>query len=166
MIKSLRYAILLIALLITAPRSVAQQIEFKGFERVTHLSTSGANLWVEVENSGCWRMVVKEAEADILVNGTPRLTITLRDKVVVPRKSSSEVLIPLRFTSRSMFSFAGLIARMALGDREDITVNYRIKAGTPLFKRKFAESGVPLNTLLGLMELPDKEIESLNMLIK
>ncbi|MBR4844691.1 MAG: hypothetical protein IKV06_07255 [Alistipes sp.] len=164
--KSLRYAILLITLLLTAPRSMAQSVELKGFERVTHLSTSGANLWVEVENSGCWRMVVKEAEVDILVKGTPRLTITLRDRVVVPRKSCSEVLIPLRFTSRSMFSFAGLIARMAIGDRDDITVNYRIKAGTPIFKRKFAESGVPLNRLLGLIALPDKEIESLNMLMK
>ena len=164
--KGLRYAILLIMLLISAPRSVAQRIEFRGFERVTHLSTSGANLWVEVENRGCWRMVVKEAEVDILVDGTPRLTLALRDKVVVPRKSSSEVLVPLRFRSRSMLSFAGLVARIALGDREDITINYRIKAGTPLFKRRFEQEGVPLNQLMQLVSLHDGEIESLNMLLK
>lgn len=164
--KGLRYAILLIMLLISAPRSVAQRIEFRGFERVTHLSTSGANLWVEVENRGCWRMVVKEAEVDILVDGTPRLTLALRDKVVVPRKSSSEVLVPLRFRSRSMLSFAGLVARIALGDREDITINYRIKAGTPLFKRRFEQEGVPFNRLMQLLSLHDGEIESLNMLLK
>ncbi|MBO7311513.1 MAG: LEA type 2 family protein [Alistipes sp.] len=164
--KGLRYAILLIMLLISAPRSMAQRIEFGGFERVTHLSTSGANLWVEVENRGCWRMVVKEAEVDILVDGTPRLTLALRDKVVVPRKSSSEVLVPLRFRSRSMLSFAGLVARIALGDREDITINYRIKAGTPLFKRRFEQEGVPLNQLMQLLSLHDGEIESLNMLLK
>ena len=164
--KGLRYAILLIMLLISAPRSVAQRIEFSGFERVTHLSTSGANLWVEVENRGCWRMVVKEAEVDILVDGTPRLTLALRDKVVVPRKSSSEVLVPLRFRSRSMLSFAGLVARIALGNREDITINYRIKAGTPLFKRRFEKEGVPLNQLMQLLSLHDGEIESLNMLLK
>lgn len=145
---------------------MAQRIEFRGFERVTHLSTSGANLWVEVENRGCWRMVVKEAEVDILVDGTPRLTLALRDKVVVPRKSSSEVLVPLRFRSRSMLSFAGLVARIALGDREDITINYRIKAGTPLFKRRFEQEGVPLNQLMQLLSLHDGEIESLNMLLK
>lgn len=164
--KGLRYAILLIMLLVSTPRSVAQRIEFRGFERVTHLSTSGANLWVEVENRGCWRMVVKEAEVDILVDGTPRLTLALRDKVVVPRKSSSEVLVPLRFRSRSMLSFAGLVARIALGDREDITINYRIKAGTPLFKRRFKQEGVPLNQLMQLLSLHDGEIESLNMLLK
>ena len=164
--KGLRYAILLIMLLISAPRSVAQRIEFRGFERVTHLSTSGANLWVEVENRGCWRMVVKEAEVDILVDGTPRLTLALRDKVVVPSKSSSEILVPLRFRSRSMLSFAGLVARIALGDREDITINYRIKAGTPLFKRRFEQEGVPLNQLMQLLSLHDGEIESLNMLLK
>ena len=164
--KGLRYAILLIMLLVSTPRSMAQRIEFRGFERVTHLSTSGANLWVEVENRGCWRMVVKEAEVDILVDGTPRLTLALRDKVVVPRKSSSEVLVPLRFRSRSMLSFAGLVARIALGDREDITINYRIKAGTPLFKRIFEQEGVPLNQLMQLLSLHDGEIESLNMLLK
>lgn len=111
-------------------------------------------------------MVVKEAEVDILVDGTPRLTLTLRDKVVVPRKSSSEVLVPLRFRSRSMLSFAGLVARIALGDREDITINYRIKAGTPLFKRIFEQEGVPLNQLMQLLSLHDGEIESLNMLLK
>lgn len=153
-------------LLVSTPRSMAQRIEFRGFERVTHLSTSGANLWVEVENRGCWRMVVKEAEVDILVDGTPRLTLALRDKVVVPRKSSSEVLVPLRFRSRSMLSFAGLVARIALGDREDITINYRIKAGTPLFKRRFEQEGVPLNQLMQLLSLHDGEIESLNMLLK
>lgn len=164
--RGLRYAILLALLLISTPRSVAQKLEFRGFERVTHLSTSGANLWVEVENSGCWRMVVKEGEVDILVNGTPRLTLSLRDRVVVPRKSNTEVLVPLRFTSRSMLSFAGLVARIALGDREDITINYRIKAGTPLFKRTFAQEGVPLNSVLQLLALPEREIESLNMLMK
>ena len=164
--RGLRYAILLALLLISAPRSVAQKLEFRGFERVTHLSTSGVNLWVEVENSGCWRMVAKEGEVDILVNGTPRLTLSLRDRVVVPRKRSSEVLVPLRFTSRSMLSFAGLVARIALGDREDITINYRIKAGTPLFKRTFAQEGVPLNSVIEHLSLPEKEIESLNMLMK
>lgn len=164
--RGLRYAILLALLLISTPRSVAQKLEFRGFERVTHLSTSGVNLWVEVENSGCWRMVIKEGEVDILVNGTPRLTLSLRDRVVVPRKSNTEVLVPLRFTSRSMLSFAGLVARIALGDREDITINYRIKAGTPLFKRTFAQEGVPLNSVLQLLALPEREIESLNMLMK
>jgi hypothetical protein len=164
--RGLRYAILLALLLISAPRGVAQKLEFRGFERVTHLSTSGVNLWVEVENSGCWRMVAKEGEVDILVNGTPRLTLSLRDRVVVPRKSSSEVLVPLRFRSRSMLSFAGLVARIALGDREDITINYRIKAGTPLFKRRFEQEGVPLNQLMQLLSLHDGEIESLNMLLK
>lgn len=165
--KAFRFSTLLIALmLVTATASMAQRVEFKGFERVTHLSTSGANLWVVVENNSCWRMVVKEAEVDILVGDKPRLSITIRDKIVVPRKSCSEVLIPLRFTSRSMLSFAGVIARMAFGDRDDITINYKIKAGTPLFKRKLEGRGTPLNTLLELLAMPEEEIDILNELVK
>ena len=41
---------------------VKERIVFDGFERVTHLSTSGMNLWVEATNRSCWRMVVAEAE--------------------------------------------------------------------------------------------------------
>lgn len=165
--KAFRFSTLLVALmLITATASMAQRVEFKGFERVTHLSTSGANLWVVVENNSCWRMVVKEAEVDILVGDKPRLSITIRDKIVVPRKSCSEVLIPLRFTSRSMLSFAGVIARMAFGDRDDITINYKIKAGTPLFKRKLEGCDTPLNALLELLAMPEEEIDILNELVK
>ena len=67
---------------------VKERVAFEGFERVTHLSTSCMNLWVEVTNRGCWRMVVAEAEVDIFVDGTKRLTLSLRDRVVVPRKST------------------------------------------------------------------------------
>ncbi|MBR4045292.1 MAG: hypothetical protein IKK05_00110 [Alistipes sp.] len=165
--RGARLYILLIGLmLLCSSRCMAQRVEFKGFERITHLSTSGANLWVEVENRGCWRMVVKEAEVDILVGDKPRLTLSLRDRVVVPRKSRSEVLVPLRFTSRSMLSFVGLVARMAFGDRDDITVNYRIKAGTPIFKRRFEEQGIPLNRLLELMDMSEGEIDVLNEMVK
>lgn len=162
-----RFAVMLLcAMLLGSAQCKAQRVEFRGFERVTHLSTSGANLWVEVENKSCWRMVLKEAEVDILVDDRPRLTLSLRDRVIVPGRCSTEVMIPLRFTSRSMLSFAGLIARIAFGDRDDITVNYRIKAGTPIFKRKLVECDIPLNTLLELMALSEGEIEILNDLVK
>ena len=84
-----------------------ERLTFEGFKRVTHLSTSGMNLWVEVTNRSCWRMDVVEAEVDIYVEGAKRLTLSLRDRVEVPRKATTEVLIPIRITSHSMFSIVG-----------------------------------------------------------
>lgn len=141
------------------------RVTFEGFSRVTHLSTSGMNLWVEVANSSCWRMVVAEAEVDIFVGGTKRLTIALRDRVVAPRKATSEVLVPLRITSHSMFSLVSIIGRIAMGNREDITIDYSVRAGTPLFKRTLSQRGVPLDVLLQQLSLPDSEIGILKQLI-
>lgn len=142
-----------------------ERVTFEGFSRVTHLSTSGMNLWVEVANSSCWRMVVAEAEVDIFVEGTKRLTIALRDRVVAPRKATSEVLVPLRITSHSMFSLVSIIGRIAMGNREDITIDYSVRAGTPLFKRTLSQRGVPLDVLLQQLSLPDSEIGILKQLI-
>lgn len=144
---------------------VKERVVFEGFERVTHLSTSGMNLWVEVTNRGCWRMVVAEAEVDIFVDGTKRLTLSLRDRVVVPRKSTGEVLVPIRITSHSLFSIVGIIGRMAVGDRDDITISYTLRAGTPLFKRTFAEEGIPVSVLLSQLSMPDSEIGVLKQLL-
>ena len=142
-----------------------ERIAFEGFERVTHLSTSGMNLWVEVTNHSCWRMVVAEAEVDIYVEGTKRLTLSLRDRVVVPRKSSGEVLLPIRITSHSLFSIVGIVGRMAVGKRDDITINYTLRAGAPLFKRTFAEEAIPVDVLLERLSLPDSEIGVLKQLM-
>lgn len=141
------------------------RVVFEGFSRVTHLSTSGMNLWVEVTNRSCWRMVVAEAEVDIYVDGTKRLTISLRDRVVVPRKRTTEVLVPLRVTSHSMFSIVGIIGRIATGNRDDITIDYRVRAGTPLFKRTIAQQGIPIEVLLEQLSLPDSEIGILKQLV-
>lgn len=142
-----------------------ERVTFGGFERITHLSTSGMNLWVEVANRSCWRMVVAEAEVDVFVDGAKRLTISLRDRVVVPRKRTSEVLVPIRITSHSLFSIVGIVGRIATGNRDDITINYRLRAGTPLFKRTFVEERVPIDLLLERLSLPDSEIGVLKQLL-
>ena len=142
-----------------------ERVTFDGFKRVTHMTTSGMNLWVKATNSSCWRMVVAEAEVDIYIAGTKRLTISLRDKVVVPRRATSEVLVPLRVTSHSMFSIVGIIGRIATGNRDDITIDYSVRAGSPLFKRTVTQRGVPRDVLFEQLSLPDSEIGILKQLI-
>ena len=168
--KRLRVAVvalcfMLLALARVEAREARERITFGGFERVTHLSTSGMNLWVEATNNSCWRMVVADAEVDIYVEGKKRITISLRDRVVVPRKSTSKVLVPLRITSHSMFSIVGIVGRIAIGNREDITVDYSVRAGSPLFKRTIAAEGVPIDVLLEQLSMSDGEIGVLKQLL-
>ena len=165
LVVAVALAVLSISPVVACRGGVAERVAFGGFSRVTHLSTSGMNLWVEVENSSCWRIVVAEAEADIYVGDAKRLTISLRDRVVVPRRSSSEVLVPIRITSHSMFSIVGIIGRIATGNREDITINYRVRVGTPLFKRRLEGEAVPVEVLLRQLSLADSELGVLKELV-
>lgn len=90
-------------------RAVMERVEVEEISRVTHLSTSGANLWVVVRNDSGARLVIKSGELDILVDGEVRATIALRDKVVIRRRSHDEVLLPLRFRSRNTLALATLL---------------------------------------------------------
>ena len=90
-------------------RAVMERVEVEAISRVTHLSTSGANLWVEVRNDSGARLVIKSGELDILVDGEVRATIALRDKVVIRSRSYDEVLLPLRFRSRNTLALASLL---------------------------------------------------------
>ena len=144
---------------------LAERLTFEGFSRVTHLSTSGMNLWVDVANDSCWRMVITEAEVDIYVEGSKRLTLTLRDRVVVPRKATSEVVVPIRITSHSMFSIVGIIGRIAAGNSQSITISYRLRAGTPLYKRTFEAEHEPVDVLLDQLDLTNSEVGILKQLL-
>ena len=117
-------------------RAVMERVEVEAISRVTHLSTSGANLWVEVRNDSGARLVIKSGELDILVDGEVRATIALRDKVVIRRRSHDEVLLPLRFRSRNTLALASLLRSVvrdvweAKGDISDGVGTNTIGVGT------------------------------------
>lgn len=117
-------------------RAVMERVEVEAISRVTHLSTSGANLWVVVRNDSGARLVIKSGELDILVDGEVRATIALRDKVVIRRRSHDEVLLPLRFRSRNTLALASLLRSVvrdvweAKGDISDGVDTNTIGVGT------------------------------------
>lgn len=168
-----RYVIVVIALLcafdgaVASPcgRSIEQRLReavtIEGISRVTHLSTSGMNLWVDIRNDSSSRLVVKRAEVDIFVDGHLRATISLRDRVVIGRRSSGEVLIPLRFRSKSSFALGLLLRSMVERRTEDITIAYRIRGGTMLFRRTIERSVVGIDKL----SLPYDMLSELERLI-
>ena len=125
---------------------VLQRVEVVGVTDITHLSTSGMNLYIEVDNSSLHRLVVKEGEVDILSKGEVIATISLRDRVEVRGRRTSEVLVPLRFRARSSFVLGSLLKRLA--SEEDLRLSYRIRGGTGLFKRTLAAEDVSAGELL------------------
>jgi hypothetical protein len=166
----LRYIVsVVVALLLFCVDAEARRREPKvaieGVERVTHLSTSGANLWVEVRNDRCARLVLKRGEVEIKVDGTTRVVITLRDKVVVQPRSSEPVLIPLRFKSRSSLSVVSLVRRAINRDMGDVTLSYEVRGGTMLFRRTLKEEDIALRDIIQRLGIEERVIAELEQLI-
>lgn len=177
MFARLRYVIVVIALFCACDGAVAspcgksieqrlrEAVTLEGISRVTHLSTSGMNLWVDIRNDSSSRLVVKRAEIDILVGGGLRATISLRDRVVVERRSSGEVLIPLRFRSKSSFALGALLRAIVEGRTEDITIAYRLRGGTTLFRRTIERGEVSIRELIDEMGLARDILSELARLV-
>lgn len=177
MVARLRYVIVVIALLCAFDGAAAspccksleqrlrEAVTIEGISRVTHLSTSGMNLWVDIRNDSSSRLVVKRAEIDILVGGGLRATISLRDRVVVERRSSGEVLIPLRFRSKSSFVLGALLRAIVEGRTEDITIAYRLRGGTMLFRRTIERGEVSIRELIDEMGLARDILSELARLV-
>ena len=125
-------------------RAVMERVEVEAISRITHLSTSGANLWVVVRNDSGARLVIKSGELDILVDGEVRATIALRDKVVIRRRSHDEVLLPLRFRSRNTLALASLL-RSLLRNSWEGTVDISDGVGTNTIGVGTDTIGAPLN---------------------
>lgn len=158
-----------VALVAMTSRAEAQpwieKLHFKEFSKMSHLSTSGMNLWVVLDNDSAYRYEIKSCEVDIFVEGDLLATISLRDKVVIPRRAESEILLPLRFKSRSSFALARLLWRM-IDDSEDITLSYRMRAGVRLFKRNFSGEELPLSMFLDKEPSMVDAIESLWKMVR
>ena len=154
------------AIVMLSTSAVAQHaIAFEGVSRVTHLSTSGMNLWVEVTLNRS-AVVVKSAEVGVMSEGSELVTISLRDKVVARGHRRSEVLIPLRFKARSSLVLNSLLRRMAEGDTEGLTLSYNIRAGGRLLKRCFAEEGVAMTQMLDTLGITGEMIDELQQYIE
>lgn len=175
MLRFLRYGLMVAVMMILSAslcmaagkrdKQREDKIRFDGFSHITHLSSSGMNLWIRVDNDSCHKIVVKNAMIEFCVDGTHRATIELRDKIVVPRRGYTTMLVPLRFKVRSLFSLATLLGNIAMGDTEGITVTYKVRAGLPWIKFTFKEKDISVNELLDDLEIPYGEVAILKELI-
>ena len=149
-----RYSLLLVIAMLgmvsrVAAQSWVEKLHVEGVAKVSHLSSSGMNLWVTLNNESCHGYEIKSCEIDIYVEQRYVATISLRDRVVIPRRATTDVLLPLRFKSPNSFVLERLLWRMIEDRGEEITISYRMRAGTRLIKRNFRAEGLSLSDILG-----------------
>ena len=97
---------------VSAQADILDKFHFERFVTVTHLSTTGMNLWVEVTSEWAHMLIVKKAKVDIMMHGKYVATIELRDKVKIPRRSTTKVLLPLRFTTTNTLTLQRVLRHL------------------------------------------------------
>ena len=163
MLRGISLIVVALFLFVTGVEAKGRDVVVEGVSRVTHISSSGMNLWLDVRNERCSRLVLKRGEVEIKVDGRTRVVVSLRDKVVVRGRSSEEVLIPLRFKSRTTFALGSILRKVITKDMEDITISYEVRGGTMLFRRTLRGEDVVLRDVvesLGISERVLTQLES------
>ena len=163
MLRRISLIVVALFLFVTGVEAKGRDVVVEGVSRVTHISSSGMNLWLDVRNERCSRLVLKRGEVEIKVDGRTRVVVSLRDKVVVRGHSSEEVLIPLRFKSRTTFALGSILRKVITKDMEDITISYEVRGGTMLFRRTLRGEDVVLRDVvesLGISERVLTQLES------
>ena len=162
MLRRISLIVVALFLFVTGVEAKGRDVVVEGVSRVTHISSSGMNLWLDVRNERCSRLVLKRGEVEIKVDGRTRVVVSLRDKVVVRGRSSEEVLLPLRFKSRTTFALGSILRKVITKDMEDITISYEVRGGTMLFRRTLrGEDGVLRDVVesLGISEMVLTQLE-------
>lgn len=163
MLRRISLIVVALFLFVTGVEAKGRDVVVEGVSRVTHISSSGMNLWLDVRNERCSRLVLKRGEVEIKVDGRTRVVVSLRDKVVVRGRSYEEVLIPLRFKSRTTFALGSILRKVITKDMEDITISYEVRGGTMLFRRTLRGEDVVLRDVvesLGISERVLTQLES------
>lgn len=163
-----KYALSFIFVLLSvgsAKADILDKFHFERFVAVTHLSTSGMNLWVEVSSEWAHTLIIKKAKIDVKMQGKYVATIELRDKVKIPRCSKSKVLLPLRFTTSNSLTLQRVVRHLVDNRGLGTTIDYRIRAGVKVLKMNFSDKNVAVSQILDNFALSNESLRELAKLI-
>lgn len=165
MLRRISLIVVALFLFVTGVEAKGRDVVVESVSRVTHISSSGMNLWLDVRNERCSRLVLKRGEVEIKVDGRTRVVVSLRDKVVVRGRSSEEVLLPLRFKSRTTFALGSILRKVITKDMEDITISYEVRGGTMLFRRTLRGEDVVLRDVVESLGISERVLTQLERYI-
>ena len=149
----------------SAEAGVLDKFRIERVVPITHVSTSGMNLWVEVSSEWAHTLIVKRGKVDIMMHGNHVATIELRDKVEIPRRATTKVLLPLRFTSTNSLSLQRVLRHLIENRGLGTTINYRIRAGLRVLKMNFSDKNVAVSEILDNFALSNESLRELAKLI-
>jgi len=124
------------------------KIRFEDFTRTSHCTSAGMNLYVRIGNTSSYNVILKSCTAVIRCGCEELMQIELRERAVIPKRSTSEVLLPLRFRADNSMSIAVLLRRILQGRIDDMTVTMTAKCRASIISKTFSMQNVAMSEIL------------------
>lgn len=116
-------------------------------DRVTGSMSSGWRLTLTVANNTASNMRITSASAFIYQSGRKIARVALDGEVLLPRRSCSQVEVPLRITLSNPIVAISMLNQLRKGDMSGITIDYNIAVTALASHRIFEQEQVPLEAL-------------------
>jgi hypothetical protein len=139
-----------------------EKIKFISLDKVKGNFKEGIRLIVTVENNTIFNLRVTSAEAHILHKGRKFGRITVNSEIKLPRRSRTQVEIPLRETIANNVATLSALNNLRKGVFSGWTLAAKIDVATGISKHSFEENNISLEDLIKQIDL-GKLLKSTNL---
>ena len=143
---------LIVACTMTSCRGMVEKarrdIAFEGIERVQLQGLSGVELGVKVKNMTRHKLVLKEMEFEVFLEGRSLVRGILSDRVEVEKRSHGVVVLPWRLSVSNPMALWVMLRKIPRRDFSKITVSYRLKGRGGLVPIKISRENAPISEFL------------------
>jgi hypothetical protein len=129
-----------------------EKVQFVSFDKVRGGFKEGFRISITVTNNTIHNIRLTDATANLMNNGKKIGVVTLKEEVVLPRRRTSQVEVPVRLTIGNARTALSLIGGIKSGNIPNLTVDLSITAKTALLKRTLEKRDIPLNELSALFD--------------
>lgn len=135
-------------------RQKKQKLQVISLDKIKGNFKDGIKLVVTVENNTYFNLRVLSAEAHILHNGRKFVRVSVDNEVKIPRRSRSQVEIPLRATVSKNLATLSALNNLRKGVLSGWTLDTKIVVATGISKHTLEENNISLEALIKDLDLP------------
>lgn len=124
-----------------------EKLQIVSLDKVKGNLKEGIKATITVENNTAFNLQVSEASAFVMYNGKKIGRIALNGAVALPRRSTTQVVVPLRITLSGPLASISAINNFRKGNFTGFTVDVNATIATRCKKRTFEKKGITFDEL-------------------
>lgn len=136
-----------------AKREKKEKLQFISVDKFTGNFREGFKLYVTVENNTIFNLRLTSAAVHLSHNGRRFGRVAVTSEVKLPRRSRTQLEIPLRATIATNIASISAIQNLLNGVFSGWTIDMEATVATGIGKFSFEEKNVPLETLIKQVDL-------------